>query len=217
MTAFEGIDAPIVVDLGAGSGHLLEKLLTRFPAAHGIYIDYSDDFLRVAEKRLSRFGGRIALHRASFLDDWEAKITRPPDVIVSMSAIHHLDGANKKKLYAKCFNALTAGGWLFNIDEMKTLREDSYVKSMEYWVHCVDAARSSIPADLLPCYEEWMKRFRSWKKRNIDLRGGPKAEGDDIHESYSDQMQWLEEIGFRDVDLYTKYHLWCTIGGRRPA
>ncbi len=39
-----------VVDLGAGSGILIERILASFPDVYGYRIDYSDDFLRVDER-----------------------------------------------------------------------------------------------------------------------------------------------------------------------
>jgi hypothetical protein len=29
-------------------------------------------------------------------------------------------------------------------------------------------------------------------------------------------VAWLTEIGFTQVDLFVKYHLWCIIGGQKP-
>jgi hypothetical protein len=48
---------------------------------------------------------------------------------------------------------------------------------------------------------------------NIDV---PKVRGDDIHESFVNQVDWLHEIGFTEADVYIKYHLWCAVGGRKP-
>ena len=44
----------------------------------------------------------------------------------------------------------------------------------------------------------------------------PKQPGDDIHESYVPQMEWLREAGFVNVDLFVKFQLWSAIGGQRP-
>src|SRR6184192_443024 len=47
-----------VVDLGGGSGRLMERMLDQFPLAHGIVIDQSEPFLALAERRLAGFGPR---------------------------------------------------------------------------------------------------------------------------------------------------------------
>lgn len=47
-------------------------------------------------------------------------------------------------------------------------------------------------------------------------RGQPKTAGDDIHEGYIEQMKWLREAGFVEVELFAKFQLWCVIGGHKP-
>ena len=63
----------------------------------------------------------------------------------------------------------------------------------------------------------WMEEFDSWKRRNIDTPGAPKTEGDDIHASFLDQINMPNRVGFEQVDLFAKLHLWSMIGGRKPA
>jgi len=109
-----------IVDLGAGSGILLEKLLIKYPNAHCFYIDFSDDFIKMAQKRLSKYLQRVDFLKMSIETEWESELNVNPDVIVSMSAIHHLETPDKKKLYQRCFNILSKSGWFINIDEMST-------------------------------------------------------------------------------------------------
>src|SRR5262245_59867547 len=47
-----------IIALGGGSGRLMERILDRWPQAHGIIIDQSEPFLALAERRLTRFGPR---------------------------------------------------------------------------------------------------------------------------------------------------------------
>jgi hypothetical protein len=30
-----------------------------------------------------------------------------------------------------------------------------------------------------------------------------------------EQLEMLKEIGFRSVDVFVRYHLWCMIGGKK--
>jgi ubiquinone/menaquinone biosynthesis C-methylase UbiE len=54
-----GEDASMtVLDLGGGSGKLMERILERFPNAQGVVVDQSEAFLALAERRLARFGDR---------------------------------------------------------------------------------------------------------------------------------------------------------------
>lgn len=206
----------LVVDLGGGSGIFLEKVLASSPKTRGAWVDSSPDFFRVASRRLERFGDRATYIQRSFLEDWASELPQRPDAICSMSAIHHLDSAGKKKLYGDCFKTLSAGGWLYNIDEMSTLHDDAYRRTLEYWVSHVDRTMPEIPLKLEPYARQWVAKFDGWKKRNMQNIGQPKQAGDDIHECFVSQMQWLAEIGFVKVDLFMKFQLWSVIGGQKP-
>ena len=205
------------VDLGAGSGILLEKVLTRWSGAVGYWVDYSPDFYEVAQRRLGRFDDRVEYVLSSLDADWESKVGGQVDAILSMSAIHHLTEHEKKNLYRRCWAMLRPGGWFFNIDEMQTMHGDAYLASMRFWIRHVEEAASGIDAQHRPFYEQWTEHFDNWKQRNVDNIDRPKVKGDDIHQDFTRQVQWLKEAGFSNADVFIKYHLWCAIGGRKPA
>jgi cyclopropane fatty-acyl-phospholipid synthase-like methyltransferase len=207
----------VIVDLGAGSGILLEKILTRCPLAKGYWVDFSEGFLAVARKRLADFAGRVEFILSPLEAAWESQVADPPDAMVSMSAIHHLERPEKQRLYRRCLAMLAPGGWFLNVDEMKTLDDDAYLNSLLMWVRHVEQARASVPQHLLSAYEQWTSHFAKWRERNVANRDKPKVKGDDIHEGFLEQTAWLKEAGFVNVDLFMKYHLWCLIGGQKPT
>jgi tRNA (cmo5U34)-methyltransferase len=206
---------PVIVDLGAGSGILIEKILQSNPTAKCYWVDYSEDFLNVAKNKLFRYGKQVEFIPASLDDRWDTYLNDRPDIVSSMSAIHHLLNEDKKALYARCFDILADGGWFINIDEMKTLYEDSYLRSLHYWLKYVNDSEATISETDAHYYNKWKYHFDNWKTRNIDNMGEPKAKGDDLHEVFTLQMKWLKEIGFVNVDVFIKYHLWCAIGGQK--
>jgi SAM-dependent methyltransferase len=216
VLAAVGEEPTLVVDLGAGSGIFLEKTLTRFPRARGLWVDYSPDFETVARRRLARFGGRITFHLSALEEEWEAHLPGAPDLVLSMSAIHHLTRDEKRQLYRRCYDALAPGGQFFNIDEMETLCPEATLASLRRWVEYVDSQCRALSVEQAQDCRQWQQRFSRWAVRNVDGFGGPKEKGDDLHESFLDQVRWLEEIGFREPDLYIKYYLWCVIGGKKP-
>lgn len=216
IVAADGKRDMTVVDLGAGSGVFLEKALTRWPGAKACWVDYSEDFLSVARQRLARFDGQVSYVQASFEETWESQVKGQADLIFSMSAIHHLENADKKRLYQRCFEKLAPGGWLFNVDEMKTLHQDGYLANMRFWVGHVQEMKGKMAEAQMPYYEKWQSHFDNWELRNVVNVDVPKTKGDDIHEDFTTQVDWLHEIGFAEADVYIKYHLWCAIGGRKP-
>jgi NRPS condensation-like uncharacterized protein len=110
---------------------------------------------------------------------------------------------------------LEENGWFFNIDEMKTINEDAYLKSLYYWVYHTEKLKCTFSDDYSDEYFGWMEKFNKWKKRNVDNIHLPKQEGDDIHESFLVQLNWLKKIGYRNTDLFSKLFLWCLIGGKK--
>ena len=212
---FENMEKIVLLDLGAGSGILIEKVLKEFPDSTCYYLDSSDEFMSVAKERLQKYEDRVNYIKSDFCRNWESEITEKLTVITSMSAIHHLQTENKKKLYQKCYDMLEKDGWFFNIDEMKTMTEDAYLKNLYYWVHHAKEQKYRIPEDLSSSYEAWMEKFSNWKKRNLDNAHLPKQEGDDIHEPFLAQLDCLKEIGFTETDIFSKHLLWCLIGGKK--
>ncbi len=217
LLPLDGLKPVTIVDLGGGSGRLIEKILRRAPQATCIYVDYSQDFLDVARERLVAFTDRVQFVTASFEDAWESHLPAAPDAIVSMSAIHHLDTQGKKNLYGRCLATLQPAGWFFNVDEMKTISHAAYLNSLHFWLRWVEDARDAIPEQYRQTYDQWKQHFDKWKIRNVDNADQPKVKGDDIHEGFIEQAQWLTEAGFTNVDVFFKYHVWAAIGGQKPA
>jgi SAM-dependent methyltransferase len=204
-----------VVDLGAGSGIFLEKILRNNSYATCYWIDTSKDFLEVAKEKLAKYANRIEFILAPIESAWELHLSCRPDFIFSMSAIHHLEDFEKRALYQKSYESLSNRGWFVNVDEMKTCCMDAYESNMRFWAGFVKSAKTQIPDSDLPDYEEWNHHFEDWKKRNIDQMLVPKSKGDDIHASFLTQLSWLLDIGFSQVDVLMKYQLWCAICGQK--
>ena len=205
----------VVLDLGAGSGIFLEKVLSTYPNSFCYWIDYSFDFMKVAQERLKKYGNRVRYILSPLEKNWEEQLEHQPDLIFSMSAIHHLTSKEKKDVYTKCYNLLKHTGWFFNADEMKTINKEPYKNSLIYWANYVNSSKDKVPSDLQHFYEKWNLTFNGWKQRNIDNFGQPKFKGDDMHENFLDQLKWLGNIGFTNEDVFMKYHLWTLIGGQK--
>lgn len=194
------------IDLGAGSGIQIERILKRFPHAKAVYIDSSKPFMELAKKRLSPYQERVQYLNMSFESDWTARLEEAPSLAVSMSAIHHLDAEGKQALYQKVFNVLENGGWFVNIDEMRSQDDQAYKNTMIFCVEYVNDALRNLPPELVDYYYGWNRFFSGWKSRNIDHFGEPKQPGDDIHETPEIQLKYLFHAGFDHVDLFVKYH-----------
>src|SRR5690348_3673134 len=74
-------DSLLIVDLGGGSGRLMERILDRWPHAHGIVIDQSEPFLALAERRLARLRPRATCILSRLQDDWSSALRTPSSAL----------------------------------------------------------------------------------------------------------------------------------------
>jgi SAM-dependent methyltransferase len=203
-------EAFLVVDLGGGSGRLIEQILTRFPHARAANIDQSEAFLAIAERRLQRFGNRAILLQRRLQDEWSRGLPDAPRAIVSMSAIHHLDPAEKLTLCGRCYKALAPGGICINGDEFRPVSDADYLARLEWWAAQKEIAeqRGLIPASFHPVFE-------AWYDRNISHFGEPRKSGDDCHETIAAQEIYLREAGFNDTSVPWSQDMWGLLVGRK--
>jgi len=102
--------APVVVDLGTGSGALAHAIIKARPKARLTGIDEDAGMLGLAAKRLR---GRITTIEGNF----ERASVPSCDVISASFALHHIrTGRRKAVMYERCFTALRRGGMLVSAD-----------------------------------------------------------------------------------------------------
>jgi len=195
-----------LVDLGGGSGRLAERVLERFAGAQVTVVDQSEPFLALAERKLARFGARAAFVQSRLQDAWEAKLPSKPNVIVSTSAIHHLEPREKRELYARCFAALAPGGVFINGDEYRPADDGEFLALLKEWSRHMTAA---IESGRIP--ESFRATLDHWHQRNIAGFGEPKQSGDDCQETISVQVGYLRDAGFGLIATVWTEKLWGVV------
>lgn len=199
-----------VVDIGGGSGRLLERVLTTLPRATATIIDQSEAFLAIAERRLAPFAPRVNFIVSRLQENWPAQLPTKPQAIISTSAIHHLEPAEKQTLYQQVAAALPAGGLFLNGDEVRPENDAEYKAIMERWAAFMHAGMNSgtIPAGFHPAALGWIER-------NVTRFGEPKKSGDDCHETAAVQLNYFLASGFRTADVAWHQELWSVLRGQR--
>jgi tRNA (cmo5U34)-methyltransferase len=202
----------LLVDMGGGSGRLIERALDKWPKSRGMVLDQSEPFLALAERRLARFGRRAGCVLANLQDDWQPHFPSPPAAIVSMSAIHHLDPAEKQKFYQQCFDSLAPGGQLLNGDEVRPEVDSQYLEALQEWVAMWEKgiASGSIPPGIHAA-------LRGWTDRNVTRFNQPKQSGDDCHETAETQFQYLGAAGFVETKVIWHKKLWALLSANKAA
>lgn len=180
--------SPRILDLGAGTGILSAAIIDRVPTARLHLLDASSDMLQQASKRLS---GREFQVTVQPLD---ADIPAGPyDAIVSALAIHHLDDDAKRRLYTRILAALTTGGLFINAEQV--LGGSSRLRTLFEAVH--------------------LDRARALGSSDAEITGAIHRMSYDQCSTADDQIRWLKEIGFEDVDCFYRSFRFAVFGGWR--
>jgi tRNA (cmo5U34)-methyltransferase len=182
-------DGPVarVLDLGAGTGLLAERVLAAHPAAELTLLDGAPAMLALARERL---GDHTRCVEGDLAGDLPAG---PWDAVVSALAIHHLDDAGKAALFARVRDALRGGGIFVNAEQ---------VAGPTPWLDAVYRSRHEQAARELGTTDaEWNESL----ERQVHDRCA----------TVERQLEWLREAGFADADCLFKDHRFAVIVARR--
>jgi len=182
---------PRILDLGAGTGLLAERLLVRWPRARLVLLDLSDVMLDRARRRFAHLGPQVEVRTGDYLAD---PLGGPHDAVVSALSIHHLPDPAKRALFRRAFAALRPGGWFVDADNV----------------------RAPTPALVASDRRGWIARVRESGIEEAELAAALRRTRLDVLAPLSDQLSWLTAAGFDDVDCRYKWLHFAVFGGRRP-
>ena len=187
LIPFDRTDSFTFLDLGAGTGLLASFIINLFPNAEGTLIDVSE---KMMEKAMERFSSN---KRIGFLESDYSNNPLPGqyDLIVSAMSIHHLSDEEKKLLYQRVYDGLTHRGIFINADLAKGETVNTERNYQAIWM-------------------DWIKEAGLGEK---ELSGIIERMGYDRPSLLGDQLQWLKNIGFLDVDCYYKYYNFAVFSG----
>jgi len=179
-----------ILDLGAGSGILSELVRRHHPAARVHLLDFSAAMLDRARTRLA--GDDMVSFEVA--DYSTAPLGEGWDAIVSALSIHHLEDEDKRKLFTRIVTALKPGGIFINAEQV---------------------------AGPTPHLEEtykrlWLEQVRAAGATEQQIKDSLYRQAEDRSSSVEDQLQWMREAGFLDVDCWFKDNRFAVLSGVRP-
>jgi tRNA (cmo5U34)-methyltransferase len=197
-----------VVEIGCGEGLLAAALLKAFPrsAVHGF--DGSAAMRQRAREALAPFGERFQAHPFDLADRGWRRFPWPVHAVVSSLAVHHLDGAGKRELFADMASALVPGGVLLIADLVLPQTSRAARLAARAW----DGAVRQRSLDLAGCLEPF-ERFQSMGWNHYAA-----SEDDPVDKPSPllDQLHWLEDAGFEKVDVFWMKAGHALFGGSKP-
>jgi tRNA (cmo5U34)-methyltransferase len=194
-----------VLDLGAGYGALATALLSDRPNATAVCLDASEEMIKLGRERNASLGGRIEFIQASLATPaWIESISGTFDAVVSSRALHHFTVNQRRRfMFKEIFRLINAGGCFINADNVR-------------------ASTQSLRERYRIARDEWLER-RIRESSNgtttlAELRAAAPSTYHGPHDNgYLEQeLTWLKEAGFEDVDCFWKLATTVVYGGFRP-
>jgi tRNA (cmo5U34)-methyltransferase len=175
--------APLdVLDLGAGTGLFSKHILEKYPHAKFLLYDLADKMLEVAKDRFRSHPQQFEFVTGDYRT---LHVAHEYDLVISSLSIHHLSDEEKRELFRTIHAVLRKPGAFINIDQIKG--ETGYIQDL-YWNHYLEQVRRVEPSE---------ERIQE----SIDRRTKYDREA-----SLGDQLRWLTEAGFVNVDcVYKNY------------
>ena len=167
-----------VLDLGAGTGLLSAWVGEAYPAARFDLLDGSAEMLAEARRRLAGVVADVHIQ-----DMADALPAGPYDAVISALAIHHLEDADKRSLFARVQAALRPGGVFVNAEQVAGPTPELAGLYRERWA--ADAAAQGGSAGEIA---DAVSRRRHDRCADVES-----------------QLAWLREAGFATVDCPYKY------------
>jgi tRNA (cmo5U34)-methyltransferase len=179
------------IDLGAGDGAMTELVLSLYPDAEAILVDFSEPMLEGVARRLEGRHGSWQVVRADLsTPSWRASVPAVGyDAVVSALAIHHLPTQRKVALFGELYELLEPGGTFINMDYTLI---DGPLRGLWDEQMLANAVRAE--------RERGGRRSQEALERELF----DDAE-DDRPDSAEDQLRWLIEAGFARAELHFKW------------
>ncbi|WP_413163422.1 class I SAM-dependent methyltransferase [Capilliphycus salinus ALCB114379] len=196
-----------VLDLGCGDGILGRTILTQYPNAKIVFLDFSESMISAVKDKLQTPENNIEFVLEDFgQKSWVNSVQDfgKFDVIVSGFAIHHQPDSRKKEIYQEIYNLLTPAGVFLNLEHVQSASNlgesvfnEMFIDSLYRYHHQRGNSQSR---------EEIAQQYYNRPDKAANILAPVEL-----------QCQWLTDIGFLDVDCFLKVLELALFGGIKPA
>jgi tRNA (cmo5U34)-methyltransferase len=200
-----------LVELCCGEGLLSAALLRRFAACRVLALDGSPAMLEAARRTAAAVPGAADRFEAALFDladrSWRS-FPWPVHAFVSSLAIHHLDGAGKRELYADLARALAPGGAIVVADLVEPSSPESRTLAAGAWDEAVRRRALAIAGHLGP--------YETFRAERWNFYADPEPDPADRPSPLFDQLRWLAEAGLTGVDVFWMKAGHAVFGAQKP-
>lgn len=196
-----------ILELCCGEGLLAEALLESFPefTVHGL--DGSAHMLEQARERLFRFESRFGCGTFDLAaSDWRRR-GAPIHAVISSLAIHHLTGPQKQELFSDVYEMLADNGSFVIADIVEPSTAAARRLAGVVWDEGVRSKSMELDGNT--------QAFEFFTREEWNTFWYPDSEGIDKPSPLFDQLKWLEQAGFVDVDVHWMLAGHAVFSGRK--
>ena len=187
--ANSNVSRPRILDLGAGTGLLTEKIFKKYFRGHFTLIDISEEMLSIAKKRFKKNRNFKYILGDYLKIDFEESF----DIIISSLSIHHLEDKDKKILYSKVYEILNNDGIFLNADQVLAPSTENEYIYQKNWLEMIEVG--TLKQDEKEIIIDRMKHDKPATLEN--------------------NIIWLKKCGFNNVDVFYKYYNFCVLYGNK--
>ena len=198
-----------ILDLCCGEGILTRALLDRFPAFYLHGFDGSPKMIECVQALLAGYGERFASRLFDLADKNWRELPWPVHAAVSSLAIHHLDASQKQDLFRDIFAMLAPGVVFIIADVIQPVTQLSAELAGKMWDEAVRERSLELDGNLLG-YKQFQKM--EWNSFVYPEQGPDPM---DKMSPLFDQLKWLEQAGFADIDVFWMKAGHAIFGGRK--
>ena len=175
-----------ILDMGCGNGNISALLMKKYPESTFHLVDASPEMLRICQDRFPHVD--LNLFEGYFRDfHYDSK---PYDLAAASFSFHHIDSEEKQEVFKKIYDALRPGGVLSMCDLMISKTHPDHPDLLLEWDTFVNSNNKDP--------EKWI-----WIMEHYDAFDKP--------DHFNDQITWLKQAGFSEVNIPWRQGYWMTI------
>ncbi|HMX18823.1 MAG TPA: class I SAM-dependent methyltransferase [Anaerolineales bacterium] len=178
--------APVILDLGAGTGLLSEFVLNKIGPASLYLLDESAEMLAKAQQRLAEYNPLV------FIQQMTGPLPSAKfHAVISSLAIHHLTAEDKRDLFKRIHESLLPGGVFINAEQI--LGPTEWQDQMFEDMHLNGARALGSDENEIRAAQERMKADRC--------------------ATLEEQVTWLREVGFKNSGTFFQHFRFAVYAG----
>lgn len=207
LLPFTSADDFRIVELSMGEGYLAYALLRAFYNANLLGLEFDNMMAETARARLERFSKRLQIEKFDMrLSDWHPYLNNA-EVVISSLSIHHLDALGKQTLFKTVYDKMAPYGVFLIADLVQPKRAEVRELFRATWDESVhQASRKQVGNERL--YEAFT---------NAKWNSYEHPDAVDMPSPLFEQLNWLNDAGFRQVDCFWMHAGHAIYGGYKGA